>query len=478
MQLPPFEMPDSPPDATQAIPQTDTERTQMVGAAIGTTQAIVPIQCPVCRQINPAAEAYCAECGFLLSSAQPAATAAEPSPLPILRDASGREFLLNEGSNIIGRDAADVLLSDSRVSRRHAELIIEADTVTITDLGSTNGTKANGARLEQNATVGISSGAQLEFGGLTMELVIPDEWRTAAPAETASVPAANDDIALPDANVELRAAVIGEIRTILNAPSVPQDEANTREWVVIPLIYACGYARYDIASHAGERESPHPDYTVLPRTDYAWELVVKRWREPITDEDGETARDVARERGVRWIALTNGGDWELHDSEAGECARTTVLEHEEDAALFFVALAKSEVTAGRLGGDAISASETPVEVAPPTEPAPVGDTLTGFFLLNISDPVLNQRFELTTASKTVGRRSDCDIVVANPYVSGRHAEVGVTNGVAWVTDVGSTNGTTVNGAAIAEGAMTTLAPGDEVVFGQARFRLEASEESQ
>lgn len=58
---------------------------------------------------------------------------------------TGRIFRLIPPSLVIGRGAdADLRLADTGVSRRHAELNIEPDRVTLIDLQSTNGTSVNG----------------------------------------------------------------------------------------------------------------------------------------------------------------------------------------------------------------------------------------------------------------------------------------------------------------------------------------------
>ena len=54
---------------------------------------------------------------------------------------AGREIPLREGVNIIGRDPmAAVRLDFPSVSRRHAQVVVSPDGVTIEDLGSKNGT--------------------------------------------------------------------------------------------------------------------------------------------------------------------------------------------------------------------------------------------------------------------------------------------------------------------------------------------------
>jgi DNA-binding CsgD family transcriptional regulator len=64
--------------------------------------------------------------------------------------ATGRVLVLHGGELIIGRDAkADLRLTDSGVSRRHAKVMSAGDgTTVLIDLDSTNGTLVNDARVE------------------------------------------------------------------------------------------------------------------------------------------------------------------------------------------------------------------------------------------------------------------------------------------------------------------------------------------
>ena len=55
---------------------------------------------------------------------------------------------------VIGRSSdCDIAFDDSNVSRRHAEVIFLADTHTVTDLASTNGTKVNGVTITAPRTL-------------------------------------------------------------------------------------------------------------------------------------------------------------------------------------------------------------------------------------------------------------------------------------------------------------------------------------
>lgn len=64
---------------------------------------------------------------------------------------TGRTWRISVPSTIIGREGstADLLLADTNVSRRHAELSRTSQGWRIADLGSTNGTRVNGKRVQQ-----------------------------------------------------------------------------------------------------------------------------------------------------------------------------------------------------------------------------------------------------------------------------------------------------------------------------------------
>jgi hypothetical protein len=81
------------------------------------------------------------------------------------------------------------------------------------------------------------------------------------------------------------------------------------------------------------------------------------------------------------------------------------------------------------------------------------------------------RVPLSESILTVGRLPESNIVLADPNVSRSHAEIR-PRGVGYVViDLGSTNGTRVNGVRISE---HVLVDGDEVAFGNTRMRFEAS----
>lgn len=72
---------------------------------------------------------------------------------------------------------------------------------------------------------------------------------------------------------------------------------------------------------------------------------------------------------------------------------------------------------------------------------------------------------------TIGRLPECDIPLADANVSRRHAELRRDAGAVYIVDLGSTNGTRVNGAPVRQ---HRLADGDLVTVGITTLRFESS----
>lgn len=81
---------------------------------------------------------------------------------------------------------------------------------------------------------------------------------------------------------------------------------------------------------------------------------------------------------------------------------------------------------------------------------------------------------LTDAVVTVGRKSENALVLTgDPYVSGSHARIVFEGGAFALVDVGSTNGTRLNGRKLSPHAPQPLSDGDEIVFGQTPYTFRA-----
>jgi hypothetical protein len=76
---------------------------------------------------------------------------------------------------------------------------------------------------------------------------------------------------------------------------------------------------------------------------------------------------------------------------------------------------------------------------------------------------------------TIGRLPECDIVTADPNVSRRHAEIRVVDGRIRVVDLGSLNGTQINGRGVPTGDLGAEAvSGDRINVGALVLRLDLS----
>lgn len=83
------------------------------------------------------------------------------------------EWHLAEGSNLVGRDRDCAVRIDSvTLSRRHATIVVTREKTTVEDLGSKNGTRVNGQRVEH--VIALEDGDQVQFGSVTTTYRILD----------------------------------------------------------------------------------------------------------------------------------------------------------------------------------------------------------------------------------------------------------------------------------------------------------------
>lgn len=79
-------------------------------------------------------------------------------------------------------------------------------------------------------------------------------------------------------------------------------------------------------------------------------------------------------------------------------------------------------------------------------------------------------YELEAREHTIGRSTHADIVLADPSVSGQHAKLSPRGDAFAISDLGSTNGTTVEGQPVKGEVL--LRGGETVGIGDARLRYE------
>ena len=81
----------------------------------------------------------------------------------------------------------------------------------------------------------------------------------------------------------------------------------------------------------------------------------------------------------------------------------------------------------------------------------------------------DRTIRITKDITVVGRRPEvCDLVIPSDSISKIHTVISKTDGLLFVRDLGSTNGTRVNGQRVTRGA---LLPGDELAFASVKFKV-------
>ena len=112
---------------------------------------------------------------------------------------------------------------------------------------------------------------------------------------------------------------------------------------------------------------------------------------------------------------------------------------------------------------------------PNVNPPPSSRPEKAFALRFISGKYQGGEFPLPGEGEIViGRSSELDMVLVEDMVSRRHSKITVTNDQIFIQDLGSTNGTFVNGEKIKR---ARLSEGDRILIGTSIIKLVATEHS-
>jgi pSer/pThr/pTyr-binding forkhead associated (FHA) protein len=88
----------------------------------------------------------------------------------------GKEFPLRKGNNTFGRKAEnDVQIADPYVSGKHGIIELAQDGLFVTDIGSTNGTMLNDAKLSPNMRTAITEEDVIRLGSMEFRVVLDPE---------------------------------------------------------------------------------------------------------------------------------------------------------------------------------------------------------------------------------------------------------------------------------------------------------------
>ena len=128
------------------------------------------------------------------------------------------EIQLKDGANHLGRgDAVDFKIGDASVSSSHCQIVVNDGTVSIQDLGSTNGTFINGAPVHEAR---LENGQTIRLGGVEM-IFYADAPQPAAAPPPPAVPRLRVSLASQPSTAAPPAAPTLRVSGISHAPASP-----------------------------------------------------------------------------------------------------------------------------------------------------------------------------------------------------------------------------------------------------------------
>lgn len=132
----------------------------------------------------------------------------------------------------------------------------------------------------------------------------------------------------------------------------------------------------------------------------------------------------------------------------------------------------SDDLAEQVEPEATGEVEVEAEAEPAAESEPIEETSApAGYLVDKED---FSKYEIAEGTNTIGRRDGNDIIIGDPYVSGSHAELVAENGIFTITDIGSTNGTFINGVRLEPNQPRDILDSDEVTIGRKIFKIEVA----
>jgi len=152
------------------------------------------MQCAKCGTINEINSEVCQKCGAFLDPSLELETTISLSPVEVDEEdkeivvkpeegpllvvkkgpSSGQKFSLTTGEVTLGRDpASDIFLDDITVSRHHARIMVDKNSVQIVDVDSLNGTYVNRELIEGPKI--LESNDELQIGKFKL-LFLSEKW--------------------------------------------------------------------------------------------------------------------------------------------------------------------------------------------------------------------------------------------------------------------------------------------------------------
>lgn len=402
--------------------------------------------------------------------------------------AAGLTFRVSAAARI-GRDPAnEVNMPLKGLSRLHAAISFDAGSFWIEDKGSTNGTSLNGRaiqkeRLQHLDVVTLSEDVELLF--LVRESAEPSgvtvrEGIVKASLVSLDGPEAGSSRDIPkgvltigrasSCNVLVESPTVSKtharIERLLDGLVVTDDGSSNGTFVngvritTAPLVHGdrvqFGSRQFRVEIEYGKVTGLAPATPTVSEKPSGERSQIRelstKWRQRYEFTPGETKRDEVE--GINATALSPAPDPEARKPADAQIELALVKPTR-----------RPRTGSGFEEAPKANAAPAAVEIppAPVTEPAPRPPGL---------ELILTGETGATKMGRglhTIGRVDSCSIPIKQGKMSRHHATIEVTEGAAILKDLGSANGTFVNGRRI--DVPTTLADGDTIAFADTEFRV-------
>ncbi len=326
---------------------------------------------------------------------------------------SGRTFNITSKGLIVGRDSskAQIVLADDQVSRQHAWVgLNDAGQIILRDRESANGSFVNATRVQEaflkpNDTVSFGAGAKHQF---RVESYVPV---VAAPV-----------VRKTDTGAD------GEVHTSLisqaDIAAAQQQDRSAGGTVAIKLtdVMARPHVELIVDKFAVKSEDIPDGGLVIGRDPGRCRIVLEH-----VSVSAVHAQLSLKGDGVELVDRSANGTF-----VNGIRVKTADL-HDGDY-----------ITFGRYSGKSL------------------------IFRSGLEPQLKMENIDLAKEHLIIGRDPSCDVVIAHPVVSKRHAEIVRQNGKSLIVDLGSVNGTFVNGIRVKRHELQEL---DRVVIGPSELHF-------
>jgi pSer/pThr/pTyr-binding forkhead associated (FHA) protein len=360
-----------------------------------------------------------------------AATGGEAGPNATLSVEGGQTIELGALTRIGRRPEMDLVLADTMVSGAHAEVRLIGEVYAVADAGSRNGTFVNEQQVTAPTT--LADGDTIRVGSTKIAFAQPQPAPVPAPTPAPSVPDLSEETS------PIPPSPVGPAVSGLFVRPESLEETGIPGTGISGALEGGGHRYELLGSQISLGRDPEADVSIEdPAVSYT--------HAQITLHGGALyLRDLGSRNGTWVNAQLVTTPHQLRDGDV-------------------VHVGETDLTFRSVGG---RGAPQPPPAAPAEPAAPKA-----LRLRVESGPLAGQTFPLTPPEVVIGRDPDAGISISEGTVSWRHAKLAPSASGWSVTDLGSTNGTAVNGRALEANREHPLEPGSEVRVGEVAMRFE------